>query len=467
MTLTTLAEQTPEVPARIDGDGSATITGMVLDSRLVRPGDLYCCIRGEQADGHRFAPDALAAGAAGLLVDHRLDQPAPQLIVDDTRAALGPLAATLWDHPARRLTMVGITGTNGKTTTSYVLAAVFEQAGWPTGVLGTLTGVFTTPEAPELQARLARLAESGERAVAMEVSSHALAMRRVDGIRFEVAAFTNLGRDHLDFHGTVDRYYAAKASLFTAERAEMGVVNVDDAHGRRLAATAAIPILSCSLTDARDLQAGPTGSRFRWRDQQVELPLGGRFNVANAIVAATVASALGIDDATIARGLSGVAPVPGRMEAVEAGQAFRVLVDFAHTPDALAGLLSDLRSVTTGRIILVFGCGGDRDAAKRPLMGAAAARAADLVVITSDNPRGEDPDAIIAAIVGGVPEGRRDAVVTEPDRAAAIGLGLAEARPGDVVVIAGKGHETTQTVAGTTRPFDDRLVARALLEAAR
>jgi UDP-N-acetylmuramoyl-L-alanyl-D-glutamate--2,6-diaminopimelate ligase len=455
------------VAARISGDGSVTIGGMTLDSNRVRTGDLYCCIRGERADGHDYAAGAVVAGATALLVDHLLDVGATQLVVPDTRLAVGPLAATFWDHPSDRMAVVGITGTNGKTTTSYLLAAVLERAGWPTGVLGTLTGSFTTPEAPDLQARLAEMADSGRRAVAMEVSSHALALHRVDGTRFAVAVFTNLGRDHLDLHGTIERYFAAKASLFTPGRAAVGVVNVDDVHGRQLADAAAIPIVPFGLDDAASLVVGATSSHFRWRGHEVTLPLGGRFNVANALAAATAAAALGIAEDVIAAGLGTVAPVAGRMEQVEAGQPFRVVVDFAHTPDALAGLLAELREVTPGRVIVVFGCGGDRDADKRPMMGRSAAEGADLVVVTSDNPRSEDPEAIVAAIMAGVPVARRGRVVTEVDRREAIARALAEAAAGDVVVIAGKGHETTQTVAGEKRPFDDRAVARELLEGAR
>jgi UDP-N-acetylmuramoyl-L-alanyl-D-glutamate--2,6-diaminopimelate ligase len=469
MTVAALLERTPTVAARIVGDVSASIGGMTLDSRRIQPGDLFCCLRGEHDDGHRFAGAAVAAGAAGLLVDHRLDldapQVAPQVVVPDTRRAMGPLAATLWDHPSQRMTTIGVTGTNGKTTTTALVAAVLDAAGWSTGVIGTLTGSFTTPEAPELQARLAELAAEGRRAVAMEVSSHALAMHRVDGTRFAVSVFTNLGRDHLDYHGTMERYFAAKAALFAPDLTDRAVVNVDDVRGRQIVDVATIPVTPYSLADADEIEVDATSARFRWHGHPVRLPFGGRFNVSNAVAAATVASLLGVDDATIADGLRGAPPVPGRMEAVDAGQPFRVVVDFAHTPDALAGLLDEVRAATSGRVIVVFGCGGDRDAAKRPQMGQAAAERADVVVVTSDNPRDEDPDAIIAAVVAGVPMPRRSALVVEPDRRAAIALGLDAAGPGDVVVIAGKGHETTQTIGGRRLPFDDRVVARELLEA--
>jgi UDP-N-acetylmuramoyl-L-alanyl-D-glutamate--2,6-diaminopimelate ligase len=466
MSVAALLERTPAVAARIIGDASTSIGGMAFDSRRIQPGDLFCCLRGQHADGHHFAATAVASGADSVLVDHLLDVAAPQVVVGDTRMAMGPLAATLWEHPSRRMTTVGITGTNGKTTTSSLLAAVLEAAGWPTGVIGTLTGAFTTPEAPELQARLADLAAEGQRAVAMEVSSHALAMHRVDGTRFAIAVFTNLGRDHLDFHGTMERYFAAKAALFSPDLSDRAVINVDDVHGRQLVDVATIPVTPYSLADAEQVEVRATSARFRWHGQVVELPLGGRFNVANAIAAASVASLMGIDDAMIAAGLSGAPPVPGRMEAVDAGQPFRVVVDFAHTPDALAGVLDDVRRTTAGRVIAVFGCGGDRDRAKRPLMGRVAAERADLVVITSDNPRSEDPHAIISAVFDGVPLSRRSAVVTERDRRAAIAIALAAAGPEDTVVIAGKGHETTQTIGDAHLPFDDRAVARELLEAA-
>jgi UDP-N-acetylmuramoyl-L-alanyl-D-glutamate--2,6-diaminopimelate ligase len=466
-TVAALVDGTPSVAATNHGDGSVVVSGMAIDSRAVLAGDLFCCLRGERVDGHMYAADAVAAGSVALLVDHRLGLAATEVVVPETRAAVGPLAATLWGHPSQAMSVVGITGTNGKTTTAHLLASILERAGRPTGVLGTLTGSFTTPEAPELQARLAALVQDGRRAVAMEVSSHALAMDRVAGTRFAFAVFTNLGRDHLDFHGTMERYFAAKAKLFTPGLSDHGVVNVDDPRGRHLVDVGAIPMTSYSMDDVRDLDVGVTSSRFTWRGRSIGLPVGGRFNVSNALAAATTATVLGVDEPTIAAGLSAAPPVPGRMEAVDAGQPFRVVVDFAHTPDALEGLLGELRSAVDGRLIIVFGCGGDRDRTKRPLMGRVASDGADLVVVTSDNPRSEPPEAIIGEVVAGIPPARRANLVTEPDRRAAIGLALDAARPGDAVVIAGKGHETTQTVAGESRPFDDREAARQLLEAGR
>ena len=469
MTVAALVREADELAVDVHGDPSTVVTGMTIDSRSVHDGDLFCCVRGQDLDGHAFAGAARHGGSGGAArrPPARRRRRRAQLVVHDTRLAVGPLASALWGHPSRRLTMVGVTGTNGKTTTSHLLGAVMDRAGWSNSVLGTLTGSFTTPEAPELQDRLAELEGEGKRAVAMEVSSHALAMHRVDGTHFRVAVFTNLGRDHLDFHGTPERYFAAKATLFAPEIADEGVVNVDDVRGRQLLDVAPIPLTAFSLDDATDLDVGPTSSRFRWRGHQVTLPLGGRFNVANALAAATTAAVLGIDDVAIAGGLSSAAPVPGRMEAIDAGQPFRVVVDFAHTPDALTSLLAELRAVTAGRVIVVFGCGGDRDREKRPLMGRAAAEGADLTIVTSDNPRREAPEEIIAAVAAGVPVPRRGSLVTEVDRRAAIAMAFDAAEPGDVVVIAGKGHETTQTVGGERRPFDDRVVARMLLEERR
>jgi UDP-N-acetylmuramoyl-L-alanyl-D-glutamate--2,6-diaminopimelate ligase len=334
--------------------------------------------------------------------------------------------------------------------------------------LGTLTGVHTTPEAPDLQARLAGFRDEGKRVVAMEVSSHALEQRRVDSTRFAVAVFTNLGRDHLDFHGTQERYFAAKAHLFDPALSRLGVANADDPHGRALIDVAPIPMTAFAMADASDLAVGPLSSSFRWRGRAAHLPIGGRFNVANALAAATAAGVSGIDDATIVDGLAAAAVVPGRFEPIDAGQPFSVIVDFAHTPESLASVLTAARDVAgAGRVIVAFGCGGDRDPAKRPAMGAVAASAADVVVVTSDNPRSEDPAAIIGAVISGIPAATPARVVTEPDRRVAIASALDGARPGDVVVIAGKGHETGQTFADRTVAFDDRAVARELLEAAR
>ena len=452
----------------VRGDADVLVSTVVYDSRLVVPGSLFCCLRGLHSDGHEFAAAAVDDGAAALLVDHPLGLPVPQIVVGDTRAAMGPLASAHFGHPSRSLLVVGVTGTNGKTTTTSLIAAVLEAAGTPTGVIGTLTGTYTTPEAPELHAQLARFLAEGKHAVVMEVSSHALALHRVTGTRFALAVFTNLGRDHLDLHGTVERYFAAKASLFEPSLSTRGVANVDDLHGRLLCDAAPIPMTGFSSNDMTGLVVTPTSHEYSWRGQHVRVGIGGAFNAMNSLAAATAAAALGLEPSVIAAGLRAAPAVPGRFEPVLAGQPFHVIVDFAHTPDGLREALTAARGAADGgRVIAVFGCGGDRDREKRPEMGDVAATLADRVVVTSDNPRSEEPLAIINAIVQGVPAGYRDHVVIEPDRRRAFAEAFRIALPGDVVVIAGKGHETTQTVGGVALPFDDRAVASQLLEAHR
>ena len=454
--------------AVVRGDASVAITDVTHDSRQVRVGTLFCCVPGATVDGHQFAAGAVQAGAAALLVDHPLDLPVPQVVVADTRRAMGYLAAACWGHPSQSLLLVGVTGTNGKTTTTSLIAAVLEAGGLPTGVIGTLTGKHTTPESPELQARLAAFVAEGKRAVVMEVSSHALTLHRVAGCRFAIAVFTNLGRDHLDLHGTVERYFAAKAALFEPDLSDRGVANVDDLHGRLLVDGAGIPMQGFSAADLDDLVVTPTSHSYTWRGQAVRVGIGGAFNAMNSLAAATVGAALGLEPAVVAAGLAGSGTVPGRFEPVDAGQPFSVIVDFAHTPDGLREALSAARAAAAGgRVIAVFGCGGDRDREKRPEMGAVASELADHVVVTSDNPRSEDPLAIINAIIQGVPGDYRDRVVSEPDRRRAFAAAFQVAGAGDVVVIAGKGHETTQTIGDLVVPFDDRAVARELLEAAQ
>ena len=448
------------------------VTGIELDSREARPGDLFCCVRGEHVDGHQFAATAVARGAAALLVDRRLDTTAvgvvPQVVVADTRRAMGLLAAAYHDHPSRRLTLVGVTGTNGKTTTTALIAAVLEHAGLPTGTIGTLSGAHTTPESPELQRRLAGHLADGRQAVVMEVSSHALALGRVIGCHFDLGVFTNLGHDHLDLHGTVEAYFAAKAALFDGDLTDRAVINADDEHGRRLIASTTIPVTPFSVAELADVQVSVTDHSYLWRGEHVRMGIGGPFNVANSLAAATACAELGVAPELVAAGLSAAPTVPGRFEPVDAGQSFSVIVDFAHTPEGLRAALRAARpSSCSGRLIAVFGCGGDRDTGKRPQMGAVAAEHCDILVLTSDNPRSEDPSSIIDAIRAGVPEDYRGALVLEPDRRLAIAAAVEAARPGDVVVIAGKGHEATQTIAGRTVAFDDRAVARQLLEAQR
>ena len=385
---------------------------------------------------------------------------------------MGHLASAFYDQPSRSLTVVGVTGTNGKTTTAHMLGSIFEQAGQRTTVLGTLTGARTTPEAPELQRTLAQERKNGTSAVVMEVSSHALALKRVAGMHFAAAVFTNLGHDHLDFHGTHDAYFAAKASLFSRLYADRGIVNRDDPYGRKICDGSDVTITTFGRSDASDVHIDSSHSTFMWRNVNVRCAVGGDFNVTNAIAAATTAAELGISTDRIVAGLARLPRIPGRFENVNPEGSFAVLVDYAHTPEAMRNVVAAARQVVgqgasaSKRVIVVFGCGGDRDASKRPEMGAAAC-AADRVIVTSDNSRSEDPQAIVDAIVAGVPAPERGKVVVEIDRRRAIRLACAEALAGDVVVIAGRGHETVQSIGGREYPFSDALVARELLEAAR
>ena len=455
--------------AVVGGDRSraareVAVTDVEHDSRSVRPGALFACIRGAAHDGHDFAGEAVERGAAALLVQAPVPGPVPSLVVPSVRAALGPAAAEVHGHPSRRLELVGVTGTDGKTTTVRLLAGILNAAGRPADEMGTLTGARTTPEATEIQRRLARSVADGRRAVAMEVSSHALDQHRVGGCRFRVAAFTNLGRDHLDYHRNPDDYLAAKARLFAPNLSDRAVVWTGSDGGRWLAAAAAVPVVEVGPKEVQVLELKPASTRFRWRGLPVEIGLGGRFNVHNAVLAAEAAVALGVDPAAAAGALAAAAGAPGRFEIVDAkgefGQDFTVVVDYAHTPGALKAALDAAREITGRKLWAVFGAGGERDPGKRPGMGAAAAAAADRAVVTSDNPRGEDPARIIAEIVSGM-DRLPHLVVT--DRRLAIRRALSEAGPGDVVVIAGKGHEATQTVGSETVEFDDRLVARAEL----
>jgi UDP-N-acetylmuramoyl-L-alanyl-D-glutamate--2,6-diaminopimelate ligase len=448
---------------------------VVHDSRLVVPGALYACLRGEHFDGHAFAGDALRAGATVLLTDHRLDDVAvPQIVVDDTRRRLGPIAAEIVGHPSRALTTVGITGTNGKTTTAALMASILDEARRPCGVVGTLHGTRTTPEAPELQALLHDFVSAGKAAAVLEVSSHALAMHRADGTEFDAVVFTNLGHDHLDLHGSQEEYFRAKARLFSPGFSHLGVINGDDPYGRLIADTAAsddFRVVTYAMADAVDVEVSADTHRYRWRDRHVEVPLGGDFNVANSLAALTTAVELGIDIDVAVSGVASTAAVPGRFEIVDTDETrrrgFTVVVDYAHTPDGLERLLGAARGVAgaSGSLIVVFGCGGNRDRAKRPEMGAVASRGADRVVITSDNPRNESPEEIIDEIVAGIDRSSAALVTTIVDRRDAIGEAIAAADAGDVVVIAGKGHETTQEFAELTVEFDDRAVARDWLEA--
>ncbi len=464
----TLAELTRSLGDRVSvvGNPDTVVTSITHDSRQVVPGSLFCAVPGTRTDGHRFAAAVVEAGAAALLVERLQDVAVPQLLTADARIAMAPLAAAFHGHPSHRLKVIGVTGTNGKTTVTHLLASILNVAGRSTAVLGTLSGARTTPEAPELQATLSGLVDDGRVAVAMEVSSHALTLHRVDAMRFAVAVFTNLSRDHLDFHESMEAYFKAKARLFDADLAERAVVNLDDPHGRLLRDAALVPTVGYSLDEAGDIGLSVAGTRFSWRGTRMFVPLAGRHNLSNAIAAATVAAELGVATDAIAAGLEAVTPVPGRFQSVVAGQSFGVVVDYAHTPDALENVLEAARELTpAGRVLVVFGCGGDRDSSKRAPMGEVASRLADVVVITSDNPRGEPPLSIIDQVRSGVVPGA-DVQISE-DRRAAIALAFDAARPGDLVVIAGKGHESTQTVGDRELPFDDRAVASELLGGAR
>lgn len=450
--------------AELIGEGTSDVGDVTFDSRSPQTGALFCCVPGELHDGHDFAPIAVDAGAAALLCERRLDLDVPQLIVRDVRAAMAIAAAAVHGDPTSRLDVVGVTGTNGKTTVVSMIADVLGHAGRPTRAIGTLTGARTTPEAPELQRDFAELLDEGVSTVAMEVSSHALELHRVDAVHFRVGVFTNLGIDHLDFHGTQEAYFAAKAKLFDQGRCDAGVVNVDDVHGRLLLDVGGDELLAVSATDATDVVIDRTGTAFTWRELRVSLPMPGAHNLMNALLAAETCRLLGLSDDQIVAGLSQLAGVPGRFEAFGGDGLPVVVVDYAHTPDALEHALRTARELLDprGRLTVVFGCGGDRDAGKRPMMGEVACRLADTVVVTNDNPRSEDPASIIEQIVDGC-DGAPQIV---PDRHEAIVGAIAAAGPDDLVLVAGKGHERGQIIGDVVVPFDDREVVRAALATA-
>jgi len=457
-------------------DGAAAdveIVHLAHDTREVRPGTLFFCVRGFTRDGHDLAAEAIARGATALVVERELHLGVPEVLVGDVRAAMAPLAARFHGDPTARLPVAGITGTNGKTTTAFLLRGLLEAAGRQTGLLGTVTSwiggeehptVRTTPEALELQRTFAEMLEGGDVACAMEVSSHALALHRADAIHWAVAVFTNLTQDHLDFHDSMEDYFAAKRRLFEAG-AGVAVINVDDPYGARLAAELPDAVTfgfgAGAALRATDVETGLDGTTFTVGGLgKVRTPMPGRFNVLNALCAIAAARALGVDDATIVAALPEAGRVPGRFETVDAGQSFAVIVDYSHTPDSLENALRAARSMGEGRVLCVFGCGGDRDRAKRPLMGRVASELADVAIVTSDNPRSEDPEAIVAEILAGMD----DRAIVIVDRREAIGRAVSEAAAGDVVLIAGKGHEQGQEYAdGVKVPFDDVAVSREML----
>jgi UDP-N-acetylmuramoyl-L-alanyl-D-glutamate--2,6-diaminopimelate ligase len=440
------------------GRAPVDVLDLAYDARSVVPGSVFFCVPGARADGHGFAAEAVERGAVALVVERPLDVDVPQVVVADARAAMAVAADELFDHPSAELDIVGITGTSGKTTTAFLVFAILAAAGRRPGLLGTVEarvggerrGVQrTTPEAIDLQRLFREMLDAGDRSCAMEASSHASALHRLDRVRFAALVFTNLSRDHLDFHGDMETYFQAKRRLFVEGRPP-AAINVGDEFGRRLAA---------ELPDALTYGFAPDASVRPDALDGVDLKLRGRFNLENALGALAAARLLGIDDTAIIRGLESVRGVPGRFEAVDEGQPFTVIVDYAHKPDALEKVLHAGRELAQGRVIVVVGAGGDRDRGKRPVMGRVASEFADVVIVTSDNPRSEDPGAIIDEIVAGAV----GPVDVEPDRAAAIVRAIELAQEGDVVVIAGKGAEQGQQLADRTVPFDDREAARKAL----
>ncbi|MEU9153068.1 UDP-N-acetylmuramoyl-L-alanyl-D-glutamate--2,6-diaminopimelate ligase [Streptomyces sp. NPDC048417] len=491
---TPLAELADQLGAAVPdtADNAVEVTGITHDSRAVRPGDVYAALPGARLHGADFVAQAAGLGAVAVLTDPTGAERAaatglPALVVDDPRARMGELAATIYGHPGRDLLQIGITGTSGKTTTAYLVEGGLKSTR-STGLIGTvemrigderIKSERTTPEATDLQALFAVMRERGVEAVAMEVSSHALVLGRVDGCVFDIAVFTNLSPEHMEFHSDMEDYYRAKAQLFTPERSKRGVVNVDDEYGRRLAREAGVPVVTYSAEGhpdadwrAADVHIGPMDSTFTVvgpGDVRVaaKSPLPGPFNVANTLAAVVALAAAGLDPQAAADGIAAVPGVPGRLERVDAGQPYLAVVDYAHKTDAVESVLKALRKVTKGRLHIVLGCGGDRDRSKRGPMGAAAARLADTALLTSDNPRSEDPLAILATMLEGaatVPAHERGEVLLFEERAAAIAAAVARAHPGDTVLVAGKGHEQGQDIAGVVRPFDDRQVLREAIQ---
>ena len=471
----TLAALAPVCRGIVFGDGAVAVTDVTHDSRAAGVGVLFVAVRGRTTDGHRFVPTAVAAGSPAVCVEVRDDAVrVPALVVADTRAALAPLAAEVHGRPSDRLRLVGVTGTNGKTTVTHLIESICRRAGIPEAMAGTVGArirgrfvpmVRTTPEATDFQRMLRRMVDAGVDVAAVEVSSHALSLGRVAETRFRVGAFTNLSQDHLDFHGDMESYERAKVALFA--QCERAVVWIDDEAGRRVAGGLSLPVMAVGTSQDADLRVGGvalafSGSRFSLgngsRSLELEVPLAGRFNVANAALAAACARSLGIDDGAIAAGIASVDRVPGRFDLVATGGGFTVVVDYAHTPNGIVAVIGAAREILagSGRVIVVAGAGGDRDRAKRPLMGSAACRA-DVAVLTTDNPRSERPEDVLAEVVAGS-HGPAE-VIVEIDRRRAISRAVGVARPGDVVLLLGKGHEQTQDFGDRVVPFDDRVVA--------
>ncbi len=461
-------------PSEVAGARSVEVRDLAYDTRRMAKGALYFCVPGAYVDGHDLAWEAIEQGAVALVVERPLEVDVPQLVVVDSRAAMAVAADVFFGKPTKELEVAGATGTNGKTTTAILLQSMLNAAGRPAGLVGTIGWVvggeqraapFTTPEAIDLQRLFREMLDRGDRSAAVEASSHGSALNRLDRVRFDALVFTNLSQDHLDLHGTMDAYFQAKRRLFTGAQPPPAAVNVGDDFGRRLAGELAsahrAPLVTFGLDDSAEirpdgLEVTARGSRFRAAGIDVETPLRGIFNVENVLGAVAAGLLLDLEEEAIATGIAGVAGIPGRFEVIDEGQSFSVIVDYAHTPDSLATVLRAARGLGNGRVIVVFGAGGDRDRGKRPLMGQVAVELADHVIVTSDNPRSEEPVAIIAEIL----QGAGVDVELDHDRRTAIARAVDLAERGDVVVIAGKGHEQGQEIAGVVHPFDDRTVAR-------
>jgi UDP-N-acetylmuramoyl-L-alanyl-D-glutamate--2,6-diaminopimelate ligase len=464
-------------PTEVPGVRPLDIGDLAHDTREVTPGTLFFCVPGSRVDGHDLAWEAIERGAVALVVERPLDVDVPQLVVPGAREAMAVAADVFFGEPTKALEIAGVTGTNGKTTTAFLLRAILEAAGRSPGLVGTVEWIvggerraapFTTPESIELQRLFREMLDAGDRSAVVEASSHGSSLRRLDRVRFDALVFTNLSQDHLDLHGTMEEYFQAKRRLFTGPLPPPAAVNVGDPWGRRLASDLVdahrAPLLTFGLSGDAEirpegLETTASGSRFRAGGIDVGTRLPGSFNVENALGAIAAAILLDVGEDDIAAGIGAVTEVPGRLERVDAGQPFAVFVDYAHTPDSLETVLRAAREVAAGRVIVVFGAGGDRDRGKRPVMGRVAAELADVVLVTSDNPRSEAPLEIIEDVL----QGAGLDVEVDPDRRTAIERAISLAEPGDVVVIAGKGHEHGQEVAGVVHPFDDREVAREAL----
>ena len=468
-------------PSEVTGARPVEIGDLAYDTRAVSQGALFFCVPGERADGHELAWEAIERGAVALVVERPLDVDVPQLVIENVRAAMAVAADVFFGEPTKELEVAGVTGTNGKTTTTFLLHAMLDAAGRKPGLVGTIRWMvggedrpapFTTPEAVDLQRLFREMLEAGDRSAAVEASSHGAAFGRLGRVRFDALVFTNLTQDHLDLHGTLEQYFQAKRRLFVGPQPPPAVVNVSDDWGKRLAAELAechrAPLVTFGLGEEAEvrpegLEVDASGSRFRAGGIEIETRLRGIFNVENVLGAVAAGVLLDLDEESISEGVARVAEIPGRFEAINAGQPFAVVVDYAHTPDSLETVLRAARGLGDGRVIVVFGAGGDRDRGKRPLMGKVAAQNAELVIVTSDNPRSEDPLAVIRDVL----QGTGTDVEIDPDRRSAIERAIGLAEDGDVVVIAGKGHEQGQEISGSVHPFDDRAVARKALAALR